>query len=99
MTLIYEHPGVRSHFPYLVLQEGAESYYKVLLCDRFLFVSHGARVIDRDRGELDIPHVGAKRKPIGDFVYATPAEARVAFERFHASPREALSLVLAGRKP
>lgn len=99
MKLLYEYPGKRPRFPYLLFQEGAENYYKVLLRDHFLFVSHGTKAIDRDREELDIPFVGAERKPIGDFVYDSPEEARAAFERFRASPADSLSLVRAGRKP
>jgi hypothetical protein len=99
MKLVYEYPGVGRRFPYLVLEEGAGSYYKVLLRNRFLFVSHGTKLIEREHGELDIPFVAAGRTPIGDFVYDSPDDARAAFERFRASPRETLALVLAGHKP
>lgn len=99
MKLMYEYPGVPPRFPYLVFHEGGESYYKVRVQGRFLYVSQGAAVIDRGKGELDIPHVGAQRRPIGDFVYDTPAQAKAAFARFRGAPREALALVLAGRKP
>jgi hypothetical protein len=99
MKLVYEYPGVGRRFPYLVLEEGAESYYKVLLRNRFLFVSHGTKLIEREQGEIDIPFVAAGRTPIGDFVYDSLDDARAAFERFRASPREMLALVLAGHKP
>ena len=99
MELVYDYPGQRPRFPYLVIQDGAASFYKVLLRNRFLYVSHGEKVIDRGGGELDIPFVGAARKPIGDFVYESPAAARAAYERFRAAPREALAIVQAGRKP
>ena len=99
MKLLYEHPGSSPDFPYLLLQNGAGNYYKVLLRNRFLFVSHGATVIERDQGELDIPFVGAGRTPIGDFVYDNLLEASAAFEIFRTSPGGALSLVLAGQKP
>ena len=99
MKLVYEYPGVGRRFPYLVFEEGAERYYKVLLRNRFLFVSHGAKLIEREHGELDIPFVAAGRTPIGDFVYDSPDDARAAFERIRASPRETLALVLAGHKP
>lgn len=99
MKLHYEYPGMRPRFPYLLFQESAGSYYKVLLRERFLFVSHGSKVIERDRGELDIPFVGAERRPIGDFVYEHAEEARAAFERFRDSPVESLAVVRTGRKP
>ena len=99
MKLIYEYPGSKSRFPYLVFQAGPGSYYKVLLRHRFLFVSLGTEVLDRGGGELDIPHIGAGRRPVGDFVYATAAEAGVVFERFRATPQDVLAMVLAGRKP
>lgn len=98
MDLVFEYAGTARRFPYLLYQEGAERYYKVMLRNRFLYVSHGTRLIDR-AGELDIPHVGADRKPIGDFVFDSPAAARAAFERFRAAPEEAMVLVLAGIKP
>jgi hypothetical protein len=56
-------------------------------------------LVNRGPGELDIPHVGAGRAPIGDFVYAAPEEARAVFERFRHAPEETLATVLAGRKP
>jgi hypothetical protein len=99
MKLMYEYPGVPPRIPYLVFHDGNESYYKVRIQGRFLYVSRGATVIDRGKGEVDIPHVGATRTPIGDFVYDTPAQAEAAFARFRAAPREALALVLAGHKP
>lgn len=99
MKLAYEYPGIGRRLPFLVLEEGTDSYYKVLLRNRFLFVSHGTRLMEREQGELDIPFVAAGRTPIGDFVYSSPDEARAAFERFRASPRETLALVLAGHKP
>jgi hypothetical protein len=99
MKLIYEYPGASPRFPYLVFHEEGGSYYKVRIQGRFLYVSRGATVIDRGGGEVDIPHVGAQRRPIGDFVYDTPAQAEEAFARFRAAPREALALVLAGHKP
>jgi hypothetical protein len=99
MKLVYEYPGVGRHFPYLVFEEGAESFYKVLLRNRFLFVSHGTKLMEREQGELDIPFVASGRTPIGDFVYDSPDEARAAFERFRAAPRETLALVQAGHKP
>ncbi len=34
MKLVYEYPGVGRRFPYLVFEEGAERYYKVLLRNR-----------------------------------------------------------------
>lgn len=101
MKLVYEYPGVGRRFPYLMFEEGdgTARYYKVLLRNRFLFVSRGAQLIEREQGELDIPFVAAGRKPIGDFVYDSPDDARAAFERFRASPREALARVRAGHKP
>lgn len=99
MKLVYEHAGKAPRFPYLILQAASGHYYKVLLRHRFLFVSEGTGVLDRGRGQPDIPHVGAGRRPIGDFVYATPQEARAAFERFRARPIDALAVVSAGRKP
>jgi hypothetical protein len=99
MELIYEYPGVEPRFPYFVVRAGLGSYYKILLRNRFLFVSIGREVLDRGGGKLDIPHVGAERRPVGDFVYATPAEARAGFDRFRAAPNDTLTVVLAGRKP
>jgi hypothetical protein len=99
LMLMYEYPGVPPRFPYLVFHEGAESYYKVRIQGRFLSVSHGATVIDRGKGEVGIPHVGAQRRPVGDFVYDTPAQVEAAFARFRAAPREAVAQVLAGHKP
>lgn len=97
--IIYEHEAVKPRYPYLVIQVGERSYYKVLRRDRFLFVSHGSGVLDRGQGELDVPAVGVGRKPIGDFVYGTSDEARAAFARFRTGPADALRAVLAGRKP
>jgi hypothetical protein len=99
MKLVYEYPGVGRRFPYLLFEEGTGSFYKVLLRNRFLYVSHGARLMEREHGELDIPFVASKRMPIGDFVYDSPDESRAAFERVRASPRETLALVLTGHKP
>jgi hypothetical protein len=98
-NVIYEHEAVNPRFPYLVIQASERSYYKVLRRDRFLFVSHGSGVLDRGQGELDVPYVGAGRKPIGDFVYGSADEARAAFARFRTETAAALRAVLAGRKP
>jgi hypothetical protein len=99
VKVIFGYPGVPPRFPYLVLDAGQGCYYKVLLRGRFVFVSRGTTLVNRGPGELDIPHVGAGRAPIGDFVYAAPEEARAVFERFRHAPEETLATVLAGRKP
>lgn len=99
MQVVYEHPGTETQFPYLLIQDDAGTFYKVLLRNRFLFVSTGSGTIDRDHGELDIPFVGAERRPVGDFVYDNAAMARSAFERFRDSPGEMVNVALAGRKP
>jgi hypothetical protein len=99
IQVIYEYPGAKPRFPYLLLQAGPASFYKVLLRGSFLFIGHGRKLIDRGQGELDIPHAGAQWRPIGDFVYAHPSEAQAAFARFRASPGEMLTRVLTGRKP
>lgn len=97
--VIYEYAGAKPRFPYLLLRAGADCYYKVLVRGSFLFLTRGRKVIDRGQGELDIPHAGAEWKPVGDFLYASPAEAQAAFARFRASPSEMLARVRAGRKP
>lgn len=99
IQVIYEYPGAKPRFPYLLLQAGPASYYKVLLRGSFLFIGHGRKLVDRGQGELDIPHAGAQWRPIGDFIYAHPSEAQAAFARFRASPAEMLKRVLTGRKP
>lgn len=99
MDVLYEFPGDGTRFPYLVLQAGDGTYYKVRRQGRFLFVSQGTAVVERAPGELDIPYVGAGRKPIGDFVYDSPGEAHAALGRFRAAPGNALATVLAGHKP
>jgi hypothetical protein len=99
MKVIYEYPGGGTRYPYLVLQEGDGNYFKVRLQDRYLFVSQGTGVVERNQGEIDIPYVGAGRTPIGDFVYASPIEAQMALERFRTAPSERLAMILAGQKP
>jgi hypothetical protein len=97
--LIYEHEAIKPRYPYLVIQAGEHSYYKVLLRDRFLFVSHGSGVLDRGQGEWDVPFVGVGRTPVGDFVYGSSDEAKSVFARFRSAPADALWTILVGRKP
>lgn len=97
--VIYEYAAEKPRYPYLLLRSSADYYYKVLVRGSFLFITRGSKVIDRGRGELDIPHAGAEWKPVGDFLYASPSEAQAAFARFRASPSEMLARVRAGRKP
>ena len=99
MQVIYDYPGGGTRFPYLVLHAGDGTYYKVRLQGRFLFVSQGTGVVERARGEIDIPYVGAGRKPIGDFVYASPAEAQAALERFRTAPSRPWPWSWRGRNP
>lgn len=99
MKVIYDFPGGGTRFPYLVLHADDGTYYKVRCQGRFLFVSQGTGVVARARGEIDIPYVGVARKPIGDFVYTSPAEAQAALARFRTAPSATVARVLAGRKP
>jgi hypothetical protein len=99
MKVIYDYPGGGTRFPYLVLQAGDGTYYKARRQGRFLFVSQGTGVVERERGEIDIPYIGAARKPIGDFVYASSAEAQTALDRFRTAPSATVAMVLAGQKP
>ena len=99
LELVYAYPGIPPRFPYLLMREGTTRWYKVLLRNRYLFISTGDGVLDRGDGELDIPHVGAHRQPAGDFVYDSPALAQAAFDRFRQFPRVTLTEVQSGRKP
>ena len=99
MKIIYERTPLEPGIPRLVIQDGDRAFYKITLRDRVLVVNHGTGVLDRGGGELDVPFVGAGRRPIGDFVYDSRDEARAAFARFRTDPTTALRLVLAGRKP
>lgn len=99
MRVMYAYPGGGSRFPYLILQDAAGPYYKVRIQGRFLFVSQGTGLVERQPGEVDIPHVGASRTPVGDFVYASATEAQAALVRVRSAPGPALAMVLAGQKP
>ena len=99
MQVIYAYPGGGARFPYLVLEDADGTYYKVRLQGRFLFVSHGTGVVERQPGEVDLSDVDAGRRPIGDFVYASQAEAQAALERVRSAPSHAVAMVLAGHKP
>ena len=44
IQVIYEYPGAKPRFPYLLLQAGPSSYYKVLLRGSFLFIGHGRKL-------------------------------------------------------
>lgn len=99
MRVMYAYPGGGSRFPYLILQDADGPYYKVRIQNRFLFVSQGTDLIERQPGEVDIPHVGANRTPVGDFVYASATEALAALARVRSAPGPALAMVLAGQKP
>jgi len=96
---VYAYPGLPPRLPYMLFREAGAAYFKVLLRDRFLFISTGTKLIDRGAGELDIPHVGANRQPASDFVYDRPIQAQNAFERFQLDPRGTISRVRTGRKP